>query len=113
MKLAAEGAVSQKATVEGFKFLVDAAQEINLKAVNCSWGNVRAEFILTVMANELGKKGVNIVFASGNRMLDLDDNIDSGGQINSILCARSPGKCRRQRHQRGQWWTGTVLLQDH
>ena len=76
--------VSQKATVEGFKFLVDAAQEINLKAVNCSWGNVRAEFILTVMANELGKKGVNIVFASGNRLLDLDENIDSGGQINSI-----------------------------
>ena len=78
------GAVSQKATIEGFKFLVDAAQEINLKAVNCSWGNVRAEFILTVMANELGKKGVNTVFASGNRAFDIDEHIDTGGQINSI-----------------------------
>ena len=78
------GNVTQVSTVKGFKFLVDAAQEINLKAVNCSWGNIRAEFILTVMANELGEKGVNIVFASGNRSLDLDENIDSGGQINSV-----------------------------
>ncbi len=75
--------VSQAGTVRGFKFLVDAAQDINLKAVNCSWGNIRPQFILTAMVNELGKKGVNTVFASGNRFLDLDEHIDSGGQINS------------------------------
>lgn len=76
--------VDEKATLAGFKFLINIAQEVNLKAVNCSWGNIRPQFILTVLVNELGAKGVNTVFASGNRMLDLDENVDSGGQINSV-----------------------------
>ena len=58
-----------KSNVKGFQFLLDVAQEVNLKAVNCSWGTAQPIFILSVMMDELGRKGVNTVIASGNRYL--------------------------------------------
>lgn len=78
------GTSDEASVVEGFAFLVKAAKEVNLKAVNCSWGTTIPQFIYTVMINALGKQGVNTVFASGNRGVDLDENIDNGGAINSI-----------------------------
>ena len=50
-----------KSNVKGFQFLLDVAQEVNLKAVNCSWGTAQPIFILSVMMDELGRKGVNTV----------------------------------------------------
>ena len=72
-----------KSNVKGFQFLLDVAQEVNLKAVNCSWGTAQPIFILSVMMDELGRKGVNTVIASGNRYCDLDDSIDLGSMTNS------------------------------
>ena len=72
-----------RSVVKGFQFLVDVAQEVNLKAVNCSWGTAQPIFILSVMMDELGRKGVNTVIASGNRYCDLDDSIDLGSMTNS------------------------------
>ena len=72
-----------KSVIKGFQFLAEAAQEINLKAVNCSWGTVQPQFILDVMVDELGRKGVNTVIASGNRYCDLDESIDLGSQVHS------------------------------
>ena len=72
-----------RSVVKGFQFLVDVAQEVNLKAVNCSWGTAQSIFILSVMMDELGRKGVNTVIASGNRYCDLDDSIDLGSMTNS------------------------------
>ncbi|MBP3892543.1 MAG: S8 family serine peptidase [Atopobiaceae bacterium] len=69
--------------LKGFQFLVDVAQEVNLKAVNCSWGDAVPQFSYEVMVNELGKKGVNVVFASGNRFANLDETIDNGGMSTS------------------------------
>ena len=69
--------------LKGFRFLIDAAQEINLKAVNCSWGTVQPQFAFNVAIEELGRKGVNTVIASGNRYLDLDEGIDLGSQSRS------------------------------
>ena len=69
--------------LKGFKFLTDVAQEVNLKAVNCSWGTVQPQFSLSAAIEELGRKGVNIVIASGNRYLDLDETIDLGSQTHS------------------------------
>ena len=72
-----------KSVIKGFQFLVDVAQEVNLKAVNCSWGTAQPLFILSVMVEELGRNGVNTVIASGNRYCDLDETIDLGSQIDS------------------------------
>ena len=72
-----------KSVVKGFQFLVDVAQEVNLKVVNCSWGTAQSIFILSVMMDELGRKGVNTVIASGNRYCDLDESIDLGSMTNS------------------------------
>ena len=73
-----------KTVIKGFRFLVDAAQEVNLKAVNCSWGTAQPQFILSVMIDELGRKGVNTVIASGNRYMDIDESIDVGSQTRSV-----------------------------
>lgn len=70
--------------LKGFEFLIACAQEVNLKAVNCSWGTVQPQFALSVMIDELGKKGVNTVIASGNRYCDLDESIDMGSQVHSV-----------------------------
>ena len=72
-----------RSVVKGFQFLVDVAQEVNLKVVNCSWGTAQSIFILSVMMDELGRKGVNTVIASGNRYCDLDESIDLGSMTNS------------------------------
>ncbi|MBQ9033961.1 MAG: S8 family serine peptidase [Lachnospiraceae bacterium] len=69
--------------LKGFQFLIDCAQEVNLKAVNCSWGTVQPQFVFGAAIEELGKKGVNTVIASGNRYLDLDESIDLGSQSRS------------------------------
>lgn len=83
-----------KSVVKGFQFLIDAAQEINLKVVNCSWGAVQTQFVFSVMINELAKKGVNTVISSGNRYCDLDESIDLGSQVHSecaiVVNASSP-----------------------
>ena len=82
------------AVLKGFRFLIDAAQEINLKAVNCSWGTAKPQFALSAVIEELGRKGVNTVIASGNRYLDLDESIDLGSQNHSeyaiVVNASSP-----------------------
>ena len=82
------------AVLKGFRFLIDAAQEINLKAVNCSWGTAKPQFALSAVIEELGRKGVNTVIASGNRYLDLDESIDLGSQCHSeyaiVVNASSP-----------------------
>ncbi len=82
------------AVLKGFRFLIDAAQEINLKAVNCSWGTAQPQFALSAVIEELGRKGVNTVVASGNRYLDLDESIDLGSQFHSeyaiVVNAASP-----------------------
>ena len=72
-----------KSTIKGFQFLIDAAQEVNLKAVNCSWGTGQMHFSLAVMMEELGRKGVNTVIASGNRYCDLDETMDLSVLTNS------------------------------
>ena len=69
--------------LKGFRFLIDVAQEVNLKAVNCSWGTVQPQFAFNVVIEELGRKGVNTVIASGNRYFDLDEGIDLGSQSRS------------------------------
>ena len=74
---------TETAILKGYRFLIDIAKDVNLKAINCSWGNVRPQFILTVLSNELGKKGVVSVYASGNRSCDLDTFSDTGGSISS------------------------------
>lgn len=83
-----------KSVLKGFQFLIDVAQEVNLKAVNCSWGTVQPQFALSVMIEELGRKGVNTVIASGNRYCDLDESIDLGSQTRSefaiVVDAASP-----------------------
>ena len=78
------GSSDEASVIKGFRFLVDVAQETNLKAVNCSWGTMTPQFIYSVMVNALGKKGVNTVFASGNRGVDLDEDLDTGAGINSV-----------------------------
>ena len=66
--------------VKGFQFLVKAAKEVNLKAVNCSWGTKQTSFALGTMINELGKQGVNTVIASGNDHENLDDRMELASQ---------------------------------
>ena len=73
-----------RSVLKGFDFLVDCASEVNLKAVNCSWGTVQPQFALSVMIDELAKKGVNTVIASGNRYCDLDESIDLGSQTHNV-----------------------------
>ena len=73
-----------RSVLKGFDFLVDCASEVNLKAVNCSWGTVQPQFALSVMIDELAGKGVNTVIASGNRYLDLDESIDLGSQTHNV-----------------------------
>ncbi|MDO5455921.1 MAG: S8 family serine peptidase, partial [Eubacteriales bacterium] len=83
-----------ESVLKGFGFLIDVAQEVNLKAVNCSWGTVQPQFAFNTAIEELGKKGVNTVIASGNRFLDLDESIDLGSQTHSefavVVNASSP-----------------------
>ena len=69
--------------IKGFGFLADVAREVNLKAVNCSWGTRQAHFALAVMVNKLGAKGVNTVIASGNFGDDIDVAVDFGSVVNS------------------------------
>lgn len=82
--------------LKGFEFLVDVAQDVNLKAVNCSWGGGITQFGYEVMVNELGKNGVNVVFASGNRTADLDETMDNGAMNSpysiSVNAAQPDGK---------------------
>ena len=66
--------------VEGFQFLVKAAKDVNLKAVNCSWGTKQTSFALGTMVNELGKQGVNTVIATGNDHENLDDRMELASQ---------------------------------
>ena len=66
----------ESAVIDGFKFLIDVAKETNLKAVNCSWGLPQPCFAYSAMVNELGRKGVTCVIASGNRALDLDADME-------------------------------------
>ena len=73
-------------TIQAFQFLIDVAKDVNLKAANCSWGDLTPHFVLTTMVNELGSKGANTVFAAGNRSLDLDKDKDTGPMINSPYC---------------------------
>ena len=73
-----------KSVIKGFGFLANVAREVNLKAVNCSWGTAQPQFILSVMIEELGRKGVNTVIASGNRYMDIDESIDVGSQTHSV-----------------------------
>ena len=79
-----DGTVQEtKSIIKGFQFLIDCAQEVNLKAVNCSWGTVQTQFVFSVLVDELGRKGVNTVIAAGNRYCDLDDSIDLGSMAHS------------------------------
>ena len=84
--------------VKGFQFLIDVAQDTNLKAVNCSWGTKQPEFVLTAMINALGQKGVNTIIAAGNDHEDLDETIDLSSQTVSspyaitVDCAMSNGQ---------------------
>ena len=73
----------EAACVSGFRFLINAAKDVNLKAVNCSWGYLNPQLINNVLINELGKNGVTTVFASGNRSLNADENMDSGVSVTS------------------------------
>ena len=73
-----------KSVIKGFGFLANVAREVNLKAVNCSWGTAQPQFILSVMIEELARKGVNTVIASGNRYMDIDESIDVGSQTRSV-----------------------------
>ena len=73
-----------KSVIKGFGFLANVAREVNLKAVNCSWGTAQPQFILSVMIEELARKGVNTVIASGNRYMDIDESIDVGSQTHSV-----------------------------
>ena len=77
------GHQEEVAVLKGFKFLIEVAQDVNLKAVNCSWGNGIPQFGYEVLINELGKKGVNTIIASGNRFCDLDETTDIGAASNS------------------------------
>lgn len=79
-----DGTVQEtKSIIKGFQFLINCAQEVNLKAVNCSWGTVQTQFVFSVMVDELGRKGVNTVIAAGNRYCDLDNSIDFGSMAHS------------------------------
>ena len=79
-----DGMTSDEACcIKGFTFLRDIAQEVNLKAVNCSWGYLKPQLINNILINELGRKGVSTVFASGNTSMDLDEQMDSGASITS------------------------------
>lgn len=70
--------------IRSFRFLIDVAKEVNLKAVNCSWGNGKARFVLNALANELGHKGVTTVFASGNVSENKDELPDTGPSMSNV-----------------------------
>ena len=72
--------MTMSSVIKGFQFLVDAAKEVNLKAVNCSWGTKQTSFVLGTMVNELGKQGVNTVIATGNDHENLDDRMELASQ---------------------------------
>ena len=69
--------------VRGFDWLAKVAKEVNLKAVNVSLGSLKSQLVHTIMVNKLGAQGVNVVYASGNSNMDMDEKIDMGGQNNS------------------------------
>ncbi len=69
--------------IRGFEWLTQVAKEVNLKAVNVSLGSLKSQLVHTIMVNKLGAQGANVVYASGNMSLDLDEKIDMGGQNNS------------------------------
>ena len=77
------GAQTTESSVRGFNFLIDCASDVNLKAVNCSWSSEGVEFTYTLLVNELGKRGVITVFASGNEFADADEAIDSSSMVDS------------------------------
>ena len=80
-----DGMASDEAnTLRAFDFLIRCAKEVNLKAVNCSWGHIKPQLLQTILADELGRQGVITVYASGNRSLDVDELPDSGPSNTSI-----------------------------
>lgn len=70
--------------LKGFAFLKDVAKEVNLKAINCSWGNTKSRFMINAMSNELGRLGVTTVFASGNDDENRDEILATGAADGSI-----------------------------
>ena len=79
------GMQSAEGNVRAFNFLINCAQEINLKSANCSWGSDTGfiEFTYTILVNELGRHGVVTVFAAGNNNLDMDQKIETSSYIDS------------------------------
>ena len=73
--------MTMSSVIKGFQFLVKAAKDVNLKAVNCSWGTKQTCFALGTMVNELGKKGVNTAIATGNDHENLDDRLELASQV--------------------------------
>ena len=79
----AESTVSSAA--RAFRFLIDVARDVNLKAVNCSWGNLKPSFTISALSHELGRQGATTVFASGNSSNDMDEIQDTGPAISSVF----------------------------
>ena len=76
--------VRDLALVKGYSWLRKVAKEVNLKAVNLSMGtSVTPQLVDTIMVNELGRCGVNTVYASGNTGSDMDVNSDYGAENTS------------------------------
>ena len=78
-------ASSVSSAARAFQFLIDVAGEVNLKAVNCSWGNQKPSFVVSALTHELGRHGATTVFASGNDSKDMDEVQDTGPAISSIF----------------------------
>ena len=82
---ALDGSQGAASNIRAFEFLTSIAKEINLKAVNCSWGSELGviEFSFTLLVNKLGEQGVITVFAAANDAADLSGSISTGAYIDS------------------------------
>ena len=77
-------ASSVSSAARAFHFLINVSKEVNLKAVNCSWGNQKPSFTISALSHELGRQGATTVFASGNSSSDMDEIQDTGPAISSV-----------------------------
>ena len=79
------GGMSSFAIIRSFNYILTARKAgVNVKVVNCSFGNPRIAYSQAYAVKELGDADVVTVFASGNSNFDLDMEVDTVNGLREI-----------------------------